>query len=365
MANTTQATIQEEYEASLVCVLFHFFINPNGEETTTVLAREHARCGITRAIIEAKIIALNAIQTPTVRSNFGSHDLRTNSNLLRNRIGKGRVRLCTKPLYADISETKRLPCLHNLVTAINRLFIRAIQRLINDSSFMPWVIFATVFIEERPAQDVLNLKGAAHHINTNYANHPLQVDLTTSTLVPATPSAIIPISGALNISEDTNLFRWPLDNNRTAEIQTLNTRTNITPPQPIDRTLPVYRNGIGNIERGQTLQTIRGRIGQLNYQHLLDVCVRHYDFIDEDALEQFFVNLRDVFCIMPGNQQAPNTVTWNAHFFDDMVYELLKRAKPRFDRIRASNPQQLQLGTRANAVLAEAGQACACINQSM
>lgn len=31
----------------------------------------------------------------------------------------------------------------------------------------------------------------------------------------------------------------------------------------IDRTIQVYMNGIGNIERGQTLQTIRGRIGQL------------------------------------------------------------------------------------------------------
>jgi hypothetical protein len=82
-------------------------------------------------------------------------------------------------------------------------------------------------------------------------------------------------------------------------------------------------NGIGNIERGQTLQIIRGRIGQLNYRRLLDVCVRHYDFLDEDSLEQFFVNLGDVFCIIPSNQRAPNTVSWNAHFFDDMVYELL------------------------------------------
>jgi hypothetical protein len=127
----------------------------------------------------------------------------------------------------------------------------------------------------------------------------------------------------------------------------------------------VYENSIGNNERGKTLQTIRGRIGQLNYQQLLDVCVRYYGFLDENALEQFFDNLLNVPCIMPGNQQGPNTVSWNAHFLDDIVFELLRRARPKFERFRAIYPLQHQLGTRASAVLAEAGQACACINQSM
>jgi hypothetical protein len=367
MATTTTqaATNQEEYEAALVCVLFHMLIDPNGNETKDVLERESARFGnLTRTFINEKIDELNDLQTPTVRSNFGTHNLRRNSNLFRNRIGNGRVRICTKPLYAPNDETKRLPCLHNLVTAINRLFTRAIQKLIKDSSFMPWVIFATVFIEERPAQDVLDLEGAVHHVNSSFVNHPLQVDLTTAT-APPTASAVIPISEALHIPEDTNFFRWPFDNNRTAEIQTLNNRTTIMPPPPNLRTLQVYENSIGNIERGKILQIIRGRIGQLNYQRLLDVCVRYYNFLDENALEQFFDNLLNVPCIMPGNQQGPNTVSWNAHFFDDIAYELLRHAKPKFESFRASNPQQHQLGTRASAVLAEAGQACACINQSM
>jgi hypothetical protein len=118
-----------------------------------------------------------------------------------------------------------------------------------------------------------------------------------------------------------------------------------------------------NVARPGILVKMSPNWSRVSIDH--NVCVRHYDFLDEDTLEQFFVNLQDVFCIMPGNQQAPNTVSWNAHFFDDMVYELLSRAKPKFERFLASNQQQLQLGTWANAVLVEAGQACACINQSM
>jgi len=309
-------------EAHLVCCVYHRIFHPLSVETGLAQQRAiTANIGITQQIIDDKVNeAINLATNDTyVEANYSSASLEDNNNLFRQMLASGNVAICMKPLYADNNESVKSPVLRQLVTTFNAAFDRALRHLIKDSSFVPWIIFASVWVGERPSKDVLRMGGAAHSINTPYVDGDHSTNITTSTLNPHPPPniPIISVSTKLNIGDATNYTDWPQQEaQRSNGISALGSSDE--PPLLQSRTQPVYENAIGNMERLADRQTIIDRLGQDNYDLLISICILHYDF-DQEGIEKYIDDFFNLYCNLPGQLQHHNSVSFNAHHFDHLV----------------------------------------------
>ena len=222
-------------------------------------------------------------------------------------------------------------------------------------------MYASLWIEDRPAYDVYESGHGAHNINSTCSGATLGDNITTSTNPTVVPP-LLPISEHLNINPATNPFGWVQDQNQRAPgIVALNNSPIDMPPPPNDRATPEYINAIGNMQRTEARNIIRNRMGVAYYEQLRSFCTETYH-MSELETDEYFDILLNSYCLLPGIMQAPNSVAWQPHHFDKMAHFLLAGQRVgRFENIRRQNLHQQPV--RATQILNEATKACTLISQ--
>jgi hypothetical protein len=366
-------TIEVQDVYMVECVFLHFDPDITQTEKDAAIRRATTIGGLTRDAIFNKIeelrqeIAANPNPPPFIPDNNGPETLSINLDIFKEQIKQGLLMIRKKPLNAANNETVTFPCLRQIVRNFNEAFDIAFRDLITDSPYPPWMMFATVWVEERPAKDVLRLRALLHNFNANYVMLDSNSNITTSTVPTAAP--MVPIVQATgNLTAEHNYMEWHNQiNQRAGDIALLNSVGNMNEPPPEHlRNLRVYETAQGNMEPQPEHADFIQRIGQGRFDLLVYICTHNYGWSTPNTL-QYFDNLKKVFCLIPALHQRESSFTFQPHNFDKMWQHLLGRGPNHFIVIRLMFFvfTAFALFARSVELLIAAGDICAAIRQGM